>query len=344
MGGIRWVSVKLFVFTVFTIAITTWLASVIGNFALFSSPYEIEAEFTDATGLLKGDAVKAAGVTVGRVSEIAIDDGLAIVTIQIDGDVELPAALGAEIRFRNLIGQRMINLLQEDELSTTTAGLAPGPNAQAQGEMMEAGDTIPFERTKPAFDLTVLFNGLRPLIQSTSARDINVVTESLSQALGGRTKEIENLLGNVAEISDTLASRDDQLTSLLGNVNTITDDLNSRDDQLQATLSDIEDFLGDLSASRSALEEAIITLDDASKRLGRVVERNADDLELQFDNLAEILEVVQSRQKDLRGAVRSLPEFLVGVERVSGYGQWSNVYLVTVCKDDLGSCGTRSQP
>ena len=36
---------------------------------------EITAELTDASGLLRGDVVKAAGVTVGRVEEIGIRDG-----------------------------------------------------------------------------------------------------------------------------------------------------------------------------------------------------------------------------------------------------------------------------
>ena len=341
-GNIRWVSLKLFVFTAVTIAVTTWLAAIIGNLALFSNPYEIEAEFTDATGLLKGDVVKAAGVTVGRVSEIQIDDGLALVTMQINDDVDLPSGLSAEIRFRNLIGQRMITLIQGDA-PVQTATLGAGENAAAQEGNMEPGDVIPFARTKPAFDLTALFNGLRPLIQSTSAADINIVTDALTEALGGRSREIKSLLGNVAAISDTLASRDQQLSSLLGNVNVVTDDLNARDQQLQGTLADIDDFLGDLSASRGDLEDAIVTLDEASQRLDRLVVRNSDDLELQFDNLAEILEVIEKRKKELNGVVRSLPTFLVGVERVSNYGQWSNAYLVNVCKDDFGTCGSRAQ-
>jgi phospholipid/cholesterol/gamma-HCH transport system substrate-binding protein len=340
-GNIRWVSLKLLVFTAVTIAVTTWLAAIIGNFALFSSPYQIEAEFTDATGLLKGDVVKAAGVTIGRVSDISINDGLALVTMDIDDDVELPSDLGAEIRFRNLIGQRMVTLVQGAAPIQTTS-LAPGDNAAAQADLMEPGDLIPFSRTKPAFDLTALFNGLRPLIQSTSADDINVVTEALTEALDGRSQEIKDLLGNIAAISDTLASRDQELSLLLSNVNTVTDDLNARDQQLQGTLADIDEFLGDLAASRGDLAEAIVTLDDAARRLDRLVVRNGDDLELQFDNLAEILDVVEKRKKKLKGVVRRLPSFLVGVERVSNYGQWSNVYLVNVCKDDLGTCGSRA--
>ena len=35
---------------------------------------------------------------------------------------------------------------------------------------------------------------------------------------------------------------------------------------------------------------------------------------------------------------------LVAVERVGSYGQWTNIHLVHVCKDDLGECGRRWMP
>ncbi len=34
---------------------------------------------------------------------------------------------------------------------------------------MSAGETIPLDRTKPAVNLTTLFNGFRPLFQTLSA-------------------------------------------------------------------------------------------------------------------------------------------------------------------------------
>ncbi len=67
MPGFRWVAVKLTLFTVVTVIVTSGLAAIIGNFKFFSSPYVVTAQFEDATGLLQGDVVKAAGVTIGRV-------------------------------------------------------------------------------------------------------------------------------------------------------------------------------------------------------------------------------------------------------------------------------------
>ena len=79
----RGTTTKLAAFTIVTIIITFWLASIIGKLSPFQETYEINAVFTDATGILNGDPVKIAGVPVGKVTSFQVDEGRAIVTMQI---------------------------------------------------------------------------------------------------------------------------------------------------------------------------------------------------------------------------------------------------------------------
>lgn len=328
--GLKLTSLKLFLFTGVTIVVTVWLASIIGNFQLFSQPYQVTAEFSDASGLLVGDQVKASGVTIGRVDEIKVRNGLAVVTMSIDQDVDLPRDVDAQIRFRNLIGQRMVAFVQPDDSSTA--------------ELMRDEDLIPLDRTRPAFDLSELFNGLRPLIRSTSPHDINVVSQTLTEVLQGRTGEIESLLTNVSEISEVIASKDQELNTLLDGLNVVSEDLAGRDRQLEATLTDINRFFTKVSRNKRALASAFVNLEDAATRLDSLVRTNDKNIESQVKSLAGILDVVNRHRTDLRSIVRSLPEMLVAVERVTGYGEWTNIHLIDVCKDDFGLCGTRGTP
>jgi phospholipid/cholesterol/gamma-HCH transport system substrate-binding protein len=329
MGSMRGISIKLTLFTAFTVVITFWLASVIGNYRPFSSPYQVRAQFTDVTGLLVGDVVKAAGVNVGRVNAISADDGMAVVTIAMDEGVELPDNVEAEIQFRNLIGQRMIALV---------------PPEAPSGELLGANDVISLDSTEPAFDLTELFNGLRPLIRSTSPRDINIVATTLTKVLKGRSGRIESILRNISDVSDTISSEDQALSQLLDGLNTVSSDLASRDQQLEVTLTSINKFFDKILNNRKALRLALKNLDEAAVRLDRLVRRNEDDIKIELKSVRQILAVVDAKRKDLRGAVRSLPAFLEATERATGYGQWAQVHLIDLCKDDIGVCGTRGRP
>jgi phospholipid/cholesterol/gamma-HCH transport system substrate-binding protein len=339
-GGFRWTALKLAIFTVVTIATTAYLAAIIGNLKFFSSPYEITAEFSDATGLLNGDVVKAAGVTIGRVEEIRIDDGLALVTMSIDEGTELPADIGAEIRFRNLVGQRMIALVPSD--AATAGGLAS--QGDPQTSLIESGALIPLGRTESAFDLSELFNGLRPLIRSTNPEDINIVTTELVRALEGRSDEVEGIFSDLGEISEEVAARDRELGGLIDNLNIITGDLAARDAQLQRTLANTNQFLAAVSASRADLESALVNLDEAAQRLGRLVTNNDELIRAEVKDLATILDALEDKRKELRAIVAALPDFTVAVERVTQYGEWANQHLINVCKDDFGTCGERGTP
>lgn len=328
-ASIRWVSAKLALFTVVTVLVTSWLASVIGNFRPFDDTYTVTAEFTDATGLLRGDVVKAAGVTVGQVEDIRIDDGLAVVTMSLEESAQIPEPASAEIRFRNLIGQRMIMLVAEP--------VAANPAFLAEGSL------IPVGRTDPAFDLTVLFDGLRPLIRSTDPKDVNIVTRAVTEALRGRVNEVEGFLGNVAAISDSVAAKDRELSELLKNANVLTSDLAGRDVQLRNTLGALNGFLGDIDEGKDELSAALVSLDEAANRLRRIVRRNDSNIRGEVADLSVILDAVDDKRNDLRGVLRALPKMLLSVERANGYGEWGMIYLVNACKDDLGVCGTRGR-
>jgi phospholipid/cholesterol/gamma-HCH transport system substrate-binding protein len=328
MKGIRWTAIKLGIFTLVTIFVTVWLAAVIGNLRLFSSPYTVTAEFTDASGLLKSDVVKVAGVTIGRVSDIHIENGIAVVDMSIDENVDLPAGLGAAIRFRNLVGQRMV-VLTGDGSAT---------------ESMADGDVIPVAETEPAFDLTALFNGLRPLIRSTNASDINIVTREVTAAFQGRGAKVASLLDNLAVVGEMISEKDAQLEELLDGFSTVTSDLASRDTQLSTTFAAMKDLLTSLAADKDELNSALIVLDDAATRLARIVERNDSLIQGSVEDLAIVLDAVNDKRKDLRRVIRALPTMLLAVERAGSYGQWSNIHLIDACKDELGTCGTRGTP
>src|SRR5437588_3029769 len=100
--------VKLVVFFTVCALFTGYLAFTIGNIHLFQHTYKLTATFDDATGLLKDDNVKVAGVVVGKVNSVKIDQGKAKVEFTVKDSVKVPTDSEAAIRWRNLIGQRYV--------------------------------------------------------------------------------------------------------------------------------------------------------------------------------------------------------------------------------------------
>ena len=53
--------------------------------------YSVDIEFRDVLDLVPQSAVKVDEVTVGKVDDVSLDGYTAVVTVRLNGDVELPA-------------------------------------------------------------------------------------------------------------------------------------------------------------------------------------------------------------------------------------------------------------
>ena len=88
---------KLLVFILVTTMATAVLMVTIGN-VTFGSGKSYRAEFVDATGVVKGDDVRIAGVKVGVVKEIEIVDRTrALVSFSVQDETRLSKATHAAI-------------------------------------------------------------------------------------------------------------------------------------------------------------------------------------------------------------------------------------------------------
>ena len=226
--------VKLLVFVVVTSLATTVLVVTIGNIG-FGSSREYRAEFTDATGVNKGDDIRVAGVRVGTVSEVEIVDRTrALVTFSVDEETSVNGGTNAAIRYRNLVGQRYISLTQE----------------VGDTRRLPAGSTIPVSRTHPALDLTVLFNGFKPLFQALSPEDVNQLSYELVQVFQGEGGTLEGLLAHTASVTSTLADRDEVIGDLIDNLSLVLDHVADRDQQLTRLIDSFRTLVGGLPRGR----------------------------------------------------------------------------------------------
>ena len=72
--------------------------------------YILTAVFPTVAGLKPGASVEVAGVAIGRVEDIKLQDFEAAVTLRLDGDVRLQDDAIASIRTRGLVGEKFIRI------------------------------------------------------------------------------------------------------------------------------------------------------------------------------------------------------------------------------------------
>jgi phospholipid/cholesterol/gamma-HCH transport system substrate-binding protein len=302
---------KLLIFMVVTTLATALLVVIIGNVS-FAPKREYRAEFVDATGVVKGDDIRVAGVKVGTVKGVEIvDRDRALVTFTVEESTTLSEATRAAIRYRNLVGQRYIAL--SDGIGDTDA--------------LEEGSTIPVGQTTPALDLTVLFNGFKPLFQALSPADINQLSYEIVQVFQGEGGTLEGLLAHTASVTTTLAARDQVIGDLVDNLNEVLDHIGDRDEQLSRLITTFRSFVGGLKEDREAILGSLDQISALSVQTADLVSGIRVPFVSDVKQLRRVAGNLDEGKAELDRALQVLPIKLNKIGRTATYGSWFNFYL-----------------
>jgi phospholipid/cholesterol/gamma-HCH transport system substrate-binding protein len=87
-----------------------YLSIRLGQLQIGGHTYDLTAVFPTVAGLRVGAAIEIAGVEVGRVQTIALDDYTAVVTLRLEKRVQLQDDAIASIRTRGLIGEKYVRI------------------------------------------------------------------------------------------------------------------------------------------------------------------------------------------------------------------------------------------
>ena len=239
--------IKLIVFIVVTVLATGVLAATIGNFR-FGGTQTYKALFTDVTGVQKGDDVRIAGVRVGEVSKVAVAErggrSLGELSFSVDKSRQLAVSTRVLIRYRNLIGQRYVALSE----------------GAGSSQPLRPGATLPLRQTEPALDLTVLFNGFKPLFAALNPKDVNAFAFEIIKTLQGEGGNVNSLLAHTASLTTTLADRDAVIGRTITNLNTVLGTIDARDNRLSQLLTELQRFVSGLSQDRAAIGASLTNI------------------------------------------------------------------------------------
>lgn len=306
---------KFVLFGIMCLAFSAWIVIVIGNIS-FEDRAGYEAEFADVTGLLVNDAVKVSGVTVGKVTSLQVEPGgTALVGFELDEDVAVPADSEVLIRWRDVFGLRFLYL-------------EPG-----DGEPVDPGYRFPLEQTDSPADLGLMLQRLTPVMSALDPAQQNQILEALSEALVGRTHEVQDLIRRGASLTQAIASRDEELRRLLGNAATVVDAYATREDELRQLLDSFADVSESVAARNDTLEAAIVRIAEGQAELRRVVDANDENIHGSLDELDRITSVLSRNHENLERLISSSGRGFVSYHRLSRLGQWFNIRAVGFSSD-----------
>ncbi|MFE5393124.1 MCE family protein [Streptomyces sp. NPDC056568] len=287
-----------------------------GGADLGSHPYTVRAELDDVLSLVPQAAVKVNDVAVGRVTAIRLDGDAwtARVTMEINGDVRLPADATARLEQSSLLGEKYVQLS------------APGTSPAAA--RLADGAVIPLARTGRNTEVEEVFGALSLLLNGGGVNQLKTITQELNKALGGREGEVRSMLERVEKLVGNLDDHRGDITDALDAVNRLSSTLAGRKDDVRTVLTDLSPGLKTLHEQRGSLLTMLRSLDTLSGVAVSTVEASKDDMVADLKAIAPTLKALADAGTDLPDSLEALLTYPFTDEVLNGVkGDYLNVYL-----------------
>ncbi|MDO3639808.1 MCE family protein [Mycolicibacterium arseniciresistens] len=307
-------AVRIGAFTVVMLTLTACLFAVFGQYRT-GPTNEYSAVFTDVSSLRAGETVRYAGVRVGSVKELSLqDDKSIVVTFDADRAVVLTTGTRAVVRYLNLVGDRFLELV--DDVGETT--------------LLPAGARIPADRTAPALDLDLLLGGLKPVIRGLNADDVNALSASLIQIVQGQGDAAESLLSRTSSFSNALADKSQVIDQVIENLRTTLATLSDQGDEFSGALDRLERLVSELAVEREPIGTAIDSLAAGTASLTDLLDDTRAPLAATVDELSALAPNLVNELDRLETALVKAPENYRKLVRIGSYGSFVNYYICSL--------------
>ncbi|WP_326752549.1 MCE family protein [Streptomyces hirsutus] len=314
---------KSLVFVLVTGIATTVLGLSVADTGVGSDTHSYKALFTDVTGLVDGDSVRISGVKVGEVTDVrVVRRRTAQVTFTVRDDRRLPRSTTAAVKYLNMVGQRYVAL---DRGSGDLTGT------------LDQGATIPLDRTAPALDLTLLFNGFKPLFEGLSPKDVNELAGSIVQVLQGEGATVDSLIRHIGSLSTTVAAKDKVIGQVVDNLGTVLKTLNDREAGFDDLVDTLQDLVTGFNEDRKPLGEAVEAMGDLTTVTADLLEDGRAPLKQDIRELGRLSTGLGEHTPQIEDFLDRTPAKMTALARLSSYGSWFNLYL---CEARVSGVGT----
>jgi phospholipid/cholesterol/gamma-HCH transport system substrate-binding protein len=280
------------------------------------------AQFSEAAGLKADDPVRVAGVKVGQVERLQLEDGAVTVEFRVR-DAFVGDRSEAAIKIETVLGAKYLALVPRGQKP-----LAPD-------------DRIPVDRTASPYDVVEAFAGLATTVDQIDTAQLAESFVVLSDTLTDTPDEVRTSLQGLARLSQTIASRDAQLKQLLTATRDVTQVLADRNGEFTRLILDSNTLLTEVQERRALIDSILTNTQTLSTQLTGLVQDNTEALTPALAQLSTVTDILQRNRQALGATVEELAPFVRVFTNTLGNGRWFDSFVDNLIPGVVGAalCG-----
>jgi phospholipid/cholesterol/gamma-HCH transport system substrate-binding protein len=268
-----------------------------------------QALFTEAGGITVGNDVTISGIKVGSVTDIALDNGDALVTFTTAGKYPLGSQTTAHIRTGSLLGERVLTL------ESTGSG------------SLRSSDVIPTTRTSSPYSLTEALSDLTSNTAGTDTASLNQSLDTLSATIDQLAPKLGPTFDGLSRLSRSLNSRNENLAGLFKSAADVTTVLGQRSQQLNTLILNANDLLGVLNDRREVIVDLLANTSAVSQQLTGLVADNEKQLAPTLERLNRVVAVLEKNKDNISKMLPNVKKFILSEGETLANGPYYNAFV-----------------
>ena len=244
----------------------------------------------DASGLVRNSNVTMAGINVGIIKDIKLEEGLARVELKLRVDVPVTTSAKVEIRANGILGDKHVELIP---------GNPSDPPIASDGQILNAEDRG---------SMDALLNEVGKITKSLGhvAESLQAATTGegdTTQPLGRIVRNVEQLTSDLAELSST---RKNKIAEIIDQVHSMTSTLDEyvndeSDEGFKGALKKATASLARIDKTLRNVEEISDKINSGKGTLGRLVndETTVEQINHAVEGVNDFLDTSRKLQTSL---------------------------------------------
>jgi phospholipid/cholesterol/gamma-HCH transport system substrate-binding protein len=249
----------------------------------------VRAAFSDIGDLAPSAPVMLADVQIGKVTDIELDQGQALVTMNVDRSARVPAGVTARVRRTSLLGERIVDLVVPEGMPLDTP-------------VLQDGDRI--VDTESRSDLEDLVDEGNQVLAPIAAGEVATLVHEGAKGFGGQGDELHTLLGNFQAIVHAYAGKTEEIRGVIESLNEFNGTLASQASAHELATANSARGLRMLREESARLTAAIRSLARLSIGARSLLDAHADEMSRFFAQTRIILGVLRDEQASIAKLLR----------------------------------------
>jgi phospholipid/cholesterol/gamma-HCH transport system substrate-binding protein len=278
--------------------------------------FEVQAQLPDVSYIQQNSRVRVGDVNVGTVTKIERQGWHALITLRLNGDVDLPANATAQIGQTSLLGSLHVEL-------------APPAGVPPEGKLHN-GSLIPLASggAYPSTEQTLA--ALSLLLNGGGIGQIQDITRAFSTAFAGREKDLRSLIEQIDVFVGHLNEQSGDIIAATDSLNNLAGQFADQKPVLDKALHTIPDALSVLKDERDNLTEALDQFGKFSALVADSVNQTKENLVKELKDLGPVLESLANAGPALTRSLSFLGTFPWPKETLTNWvrGDYANLTAI----------------